>query len=52
MTKEELEAELKNLENQIRQLENQANMINGAIAFCKHLLTKMEKENAPEAQQE
>lgn len=52
MTLEELQNEQKNLETQLKQAEMQAATINGALMFCKHLITQMEYKNAAKAQQD
>jgi hypothetical protein len=52
MTKEQLEAELKHLETQFQQANMQAATVNGAIMFCKHLMSQLEKKDAPETQQD
>lgn len=52
MTLDQLKAEQANLEAQMKEIERQGNQLAGAIAFCKHIITLMEKENASEAQQD
>lgn len=48
MTVDQVKTELTNLENQMKDIERNANQLAGAIAFCKHMIQLMEKENAPE----
>ena len=50
MTKEILQQKLAGLEAQMQQLQANANALQGAIQFCKQLLTEIEASdlNAPE----